>query len=166
MKTLDYPWDIFMGVSCPNQDAFGRRAQDLAVARDSFASPPRGTSLVLGAIRPSPHAGPLSGSGPAPPGRPARPALNVCLAWTPFCIPKLGGHTRRQTHTHRRTKRCRFFPPALAPTRPGLPCVYTHTSLDLTALDPYGDQNTPKFPGFFLTRVVRMRTLVLQTRAS
>ena len=105
MKTLDYPWDIFMGVSCPNQDAFGRRAQDLAVARDSFASPPRGTSLVLGAIRPSPHAGPLSGSGPAPPGRPARPALNVCLAWTPFCIPKLGGHTRRL----RRTKRCRFF---------------------------------------------------------
>ena len=100
MKTLDYPWDIFVGVSCPNQDA-----RNLAVARDSFASPPRGTSLVLGAIRPSPHAGPLSGSGPAPPGRPARPALNVCLAWTPLSIPKLGGRTRR----HRRTKRCRFF---------------------------------------------------------
>ena len=100
MKTLDYPWDIFVGVSCPNQDA-----RNLAVARDSFASPPRGTSLVLGAIRPSPHAGPLSGSGPAPPGRPDRPALNVCLAWTPLSIPKLGGRTRR----HRRTKRCRFF---------------------------------------------------------
>ena len=133
MKTLDYPWDIFVGVSCPNQDA-----RNLAVARDSFASPPRGTSLVLGAIRPSPHAGPLSGSGPAPPGRPARPALNVCLAWTPFCIPKLGGRTRTHTQTN---KTLSIFPPALAPTRPGLPCVYTHTSLDLTALDPYGDQN-------------------------
>ena len=50
------------------------------------------------------------------------------------------GHTH--THTHTQTnKTLSIFPPALAPTRPGLPCVYTHTSLDLTALDPYGDQN-------------------------
>ena len=154
MKTLDYPWDIFVGVSCPNQDAFGRRAQDLAVARDSFASPPRGTSLVLGAIRPSPHAGPLSGSGPAPPGRPARPALNVdlawtplclpklgaracpwsrparpalnvCLAWTPFCIPKLGGHAH--THAHTDEQNAVDFSTGLGPHQAWTPlCLHSH----------------------------------------
>ena len=111
-----------------------RVARNLAVARDSFASPRRGTSFVPRAACPSAHAGPLWFW--ASPGRPARPVLHVdlaCLAWTPLCFPK---HLQRvapvapicqglpkqsfDTYGQQNVARISHLP---CPTRPGLPCV-------------------------------------------
>ena len=66
------------------------------------------------------------------------PALNVDLAWTPFCVPKLGGHA---THAAGATKLCSISHPDSALGSSGLDSLVFTESLDLTALDPYGDQN-------------------------
>ena len=55
------------------------------------------------------------------------------LAWTPFCIPELRGHTRNKTLIESAT--------VFAQPPPGLDSLIFTVSLDLTALDPYGDQN-------------------------
>ena len=74
--------------------------------------------------------------------RPAGSAGFECVFGLDSLLHSKIGRTDTHTDTHTQTnKTLSIFPPALAPTRPGLPCVYTHTSLDLTALDPYGDQN-------------------------
>ena len=106
-------------------------------------------TLVHVNIRPSPHAGPLFGSGRHPAGRLGRLCMLICPGLP--CILQNWAHTHTQTN-----KTLSIFPPALAPTRPGLPCVYTHTSLDLTALDPYGDQNSCLASN---DRALHMRTL-------
>ena len=86
-----------------------------APTRDLFGSgrhpaePPRGTSFWFwaGATRPAGSAG------------------FECVFGLDSLVYSKIGHTHTHTHTHTQTnKTLSIFPPALAPTRPGLPCVY------------------------------------------
>ena len=127
------PLGYFRGGKLPepgrSQPCRCARQLRFAPTRDLFGSgrhpaePPRGTSFWFwaGATRPAGSAG------------------FECVFGLDSLVYSKIGRTHRHTQTN---KTLSIFPPALAPTRPGLPCVYTHTSLDLTALDPYGDQNT------------------------
>ena len=78
-------------------------------------------TLVHVNIRPSPHAGPLLGSGRHPAGRLGRLCMLICPGLP--CVFQNWADTH--THTHTQTKKTlSIFPPALAPARPGLPCIY------------------------------------------
>ena len=67
----------------------------------SNCRPRKVSHTVMSSTQSEPHTHQASCWFCAPPGRLARPALNVDLAWTPLCLPKLGAGER--------TKRCRFF---------------------------------------------------------
>ena len=155
------PLGYFRGGKLPepgrSQPCRCARQLRFAPTRDLFGSgrhpaePPRGTSFWFwaGATRPAGSAGFECGFGldslvsskigcTRVPVVPAGSAGFECVFGLDSLVYSKIGHTRTGTDTN---KTLSIFPPALAPTRPGLPCVYTHTSLDLTALDPYEDQN-------------------------
>ena len=94
------------------------------VGRDRSVSPPRGTSLVVKAGRPA-------GSASLHVDAFVWEIAGTLLAWTPLCIPELT--------THAPPNKTSSTFPTLGSS--GLDSLRFRTSLDLTALDPYGDQN-------------------------
>ena len=127
-------------------------ARRLTVARDSSVSPARRTSFVVGAGRSAGQLGhfartrdltrfnPLEGSRNP---RHLQPIVQT--------VSNLSSAQVEQDGRTENNKTSSIFWPASGPCFfwPGLPCIYGIT--DLTALDPYADQNTE-------TRVFCMKT--------
>ena len=112
------PLGYFRGGKLPepgrSQPCRCARQLRFAPTRDLFGSgrhpaePPRGTSFWFWAT----------------PGRPARPTLNVDLAWTPLCLPKLGTH---YTHSDGHEQNAVDFSTGLGPHQAWTPlCLHSH----------------------------------------